>query len=138
MQEIWLKISALPTGAVDSPLSYLFRVADMLMVDRFRSIRQAEKRDRDWTEINVGAEGGASPEPSAERRIAAAQEATRVLSMLDRLGPRVAAVFRRHRIDGVGQKQIAAEFGVSLSTVESDLRTAYRALSTWKERGDEV
>jgi RNA polymerase sigma-70 factor (ECF subfamily) len=138
VQEVWVKISTSRTGPVASPLSYLFRTADLLMIDRFRSARQAEKRDRDWTDANSDADRGASPEPSAERRIEAMQEARRVLTMLDGLGPRVAAVFRRHRIDGVAQKDVASEFGVSLSTVESDLRAAYRALSEWKERRDEA
>jgi RNA polymerase sigma-70 factor (ECF subfamily) len=33
---------------------------------------------------------------------------------------------------------VAAELGVSLSTVESDLRRAYAALSAMKERLDEA
>lgn len=140
VQEIWLRISASRrsaegSGPVAAPLAYLFRTADTLMIDRFRSLRQAEKRERDWTEIHVT---GAGPEPSAERRLAAAQEAGRVLAALDGLGPRVAAIFRRHRVEGVPQKAVAAEFGVSLSTVESDLRTAYRALGELKERLDEA
>jgi RNA polymerase sigma-70 factor (ECF subfamily) len=59
-----------------------------------------------------------------------------VLSLLESLGPRVSAIFRSHRIDGMAQKQIAAAFGISVSTVESDLRIAYRALAQWKERSD--
>jgi RNA polymerase sigma factor (sigma-70 family) len=134
VQEIWLKIAASNPGPVASPLSYLFRTADLLMIDRFRSHRQAGARDRDWTEINAGDPPGVSAEPSAERRVAAAQEAASVLAVLDGLGERVAAIFRRHRIEGVAQKAIAAEMGLSLSTVESDLRIAYRALAEWKER----
>ena len=52
--------------------------------------------------------------------------------------PGPAAIFRRHRVDEVPQRKIAEEFGVSLSTVESDLRRAYRALAELKERMDEV
>lgn len=138
VQEIWIKLSASTVGPVASPLSYLFRTADMLLIDRYRSARQALKRERDWSDSNTGGEGGASDEPSAERLVAARQQAARILDELERLGPRVAAVFRRHRIDGVPQRQIAEEFGVSLSTVESDLRTAYRAVREWKERLDEA
>jgi RNA polymerase sigma-70 factor (ECF subfamily) len=61
-----------------------------------------------------------------------------VLETLDELGPRAAAIFRRHRIDGVPQRQVAKEMGVSLSTVESDLRGAYRALAELKGRLDEA
>jgi RNA polymerase sigma-70 factor (ECF subfamily) len=134
VQEVWLKIAASAPGPVASPLSYLFRTADLLMIDRFRSQRQAGARDRDWTEVHAGDPPGVSAEPSAERRLAAAQEAASVLALLDNLGERVATIFRRHRIDGVAQKTIAADFGVSLSTVESDLRVAYRAIAEWKDR----
>ncbi|HUD27982.1 MAG TPA: RNA polymerase sigma factor [Novosphingobium sp.] len=134
VQEVWLKIAASRPGPVASPLSYLFRTADLLMIDRFRSARQAGLRDRDWTQANAGDPPGVSAEPSAERRIAASQEAASVLALLDGLGPRVAGIFRRHRIEGAPQKTVAAELGVSLSTVEADLRMAYRALQEWKER----
>ena len=136
-QEVWLRISKVPPGPVAAPLAYLFRIADLLLIDRYRSQRQANKRDRDWTEANLG-EGEASDAPSAERLVAARQDAADVIAVLDALGPRASAIFRRHRIDGVAQRRIAEEFGVSLSTVESDLRTAYRALAEWKERRDEA
>lgn len=134
VQEVWLKISASRLGPVASPLSYLFRTADLLMIDRFRSTRQADVRDRDWSDVNAGDPPGVSAEPSAERRMAAAQEAASVLALLDGLGTRTATIFRRHRIEGTAQKVVAAEMGLSLSTVESDLRIAYRALAEWKER----
>jgi len=134
VQEVWLKISASSSGPVAAPLSYLFRTADLLMIDRFRSARQASARDRDWTHAHAGDPPGVSGEPSAERRVAASQEAASVLALLDGLGTRAATIFRRHRIDGTPQKTIAAEMGISLSTVESDLRTAYRAIGEWKER----
>ena len=141
LHEVWLRIQAArrsqTMGPIAAPLPYLMRMADLLMIDRYRSQRQADKRDRDWTEINSDT-GGISAEPSAERRVAAAQEAASVLGLLDRLGPRAATAFRRHRIDGVAQRDVAVELGVSLSTVESDLRIAYRALGEWKERRDEA
>lgn len=134
VQEVWLKIAGRPTGPVAAPLSYLFRTADLLMIDRFRSTRQAGMRDRDWSAVNAGDPPGVSAEPSAERKVLAAQEAASLMTLLDGLGPRTATIFRRHRIDGIAQKTVAAELGVSLSTVEADLRTAYRAISDWKEQ----
>jgi len=134
VQELWLKIVASPPGPVAAPLSYLFRTADLLMIDRFRSSRQSDARDRNWGDLHAGDPPGVSNEPSVERSIAAAQEAARVLAMLDRLGSRTATIFRRHRIDGMAQKIIAEELRISISTVEADLRTAYRALAEWKDK----
>lgn len=133
VQEVWLKIATSRSGPIAAPLAYLYRTADLLMIDRFRSARQSSTRDQAWTDVYAGDPPGVSAEPSVERRIAAAQEAQSVLALLDSLGPRVTTVFRRHRIDGVTQKALATELGVSLSTIEGDLRVAYRALAEWKE-----
>jgi RNA polymerase sigma-70 factor (ECF subfamily) len=46
-------------------------------------------------------------------------------------------IFRRSRIDGIAQRAIAEEFGVSISTVEGDLRAIYRVLAELRERLDE-
>jgi RNA polymerase sigma-70 factor (ECF subfamily) len=138
LQELWIKISASRAGPVASPLSYLFRAADTLMIDRYRSRRQAERRDREWSEASIGAQAGVADSPSVERHLIAREHARLVAEELDGLGPRAAAIFRRHRVDGIPQRQVAQEMGVSLSTVESDLRGAYRALAELKGRLDEA
>ncbi len=127
-QDLWLKLSARTDGPIGSPLAYLYRAADMLMIDRYRARRQAEARDEAW--------GGGRPdqEPAADRTLAARQEVAEVAALLATLGPRKEAVFRRVRIDGVAQRQVAEELGISISTVESDLRIACRALADLKER----
>jgi RNA polymerase sigma-70 factor (ECF subfamily) len=138
LHEVWLKISARDVGPVGAPLSYLFRTADTLMIDRFRAARQAERRERAWSEAHDGAVPGVSDAPSAERHLIARERARIVADALEAVGTRPAAIFRRHRVDGVAQRQVAEEFGVSLSTVESDLRRAYAALAALKEPSDEV
>lgn len=138
LHEIWLKIAARGSGPVASPLSYLFRTADLLMIDRYRAVRQAQQRDRDWSEANAGAALGVSDAPSVERHLIGREQARIVAETLAALGERPAGIFRRHRVDGIPQRQVAEEFGVSLSTVESDLRRAYAALAQLRERFDEV
>lgn len=138
LHEVWLKIRAANTGPIASPVAYLFRTADLLMIDRYRSERQARLRDRDWSEATGATMPGVSDAPSGERVLIARDHARLVAEALDALGPRPAAIFRRHRIDGVQQRQVAEEFGVSLSTVESDLRRAYRAILEVRERIDEA
>lgn len=138
LHELWLKVAAMRSGPVAAPLPYLFSAANTLMIDRYRSRRQAERRDHDWSESEGPTAAGVADDPSGERVLIARETAARAQAALDALGPRAAAAFRRHRIDGVGQREIAAELGVSLSTVEGDLRKAYRALAELKERIDEV
>jgi RNA polymerase sigma factor (sigma-70 family) len=137
LQELWLKLSAAPGGPIAQPLSYLYRAANNLMLDRYRSQQQATRRDHDWTEAATTLPG-TSDEPSSERRLIAREQLRLAQAALAALGERPAAIFRRHRIDGVGQRDIAAEFGVSLSTVEADLRRAYRAMVDLRSSFDEA
>lgn len=136
MQELWIKVSSAPSGPIAQPLSYLYRAANNLMLDRYRSQAQATKRDQDWTEAATSIPGQ-SDDPSTERRLIAREQLRLAQAALDDLGERPAAIFRRHRIDGIGQRDIAAEFAVSISTVESDLRRAYRAMIELRSRLDE-
>lgn len=138
LQDLWLKLTSAPTGPVSNPSAYLFRAANYLMIDRYRSEKQARLREQHWVETTSGAQLGVSDQPSAERGLLARDEVAHITRALQNLGPRPAAIFRRHRIDGIGQRQIAEEFSVSLSTVESDLRQAYRALLEIKGQWDEA
>jgi RNA polymerase sigma factor (sigma-70 family) len=130
LQDLWLKITKTLSGPVSNPAAYLFRAADTLMIDRFRAQVNAERRESDW----AGSRGEEQADLPADRTIAARQETAQVNAVLAALGSRRETVFRRARIDGVSQPRIAAELGVSLSTVESDLRVAAKALAELMER----
>lgn len=138
LQEVWIKVSSAKPGPIASPKAYLFSTANRLMIDHYRSAKQTAQRERNWTEASGGTVTDQSDAPSAERIVLGQEYARLAQRTLDELGPRPAAIFRRHRVDEVPQRKIAEEFGVSLSTVESDLRRAYRALTELKERMDEV
>jgi len=137
LQELWLKISAARAGPVAQPLSYLFRSANNLMLDRYRSVRQETKRAQDWSDATGSTTAGQSDEPSGERMLISREALRQAEAVLASLGTRVESIFRRHRIDGIGQREIATEMGVSLSTVESDLRKAYKALIELRRTLDE-
>ena len=119
-------------------LAYMMRAADRLMIDRYRSHRQASQRDKAWAEAQPGLAENIAPAPGPEREIAARQQVALVQQALGEVGARAAAIFRRHRIDGLTQREIAAELGVSLSTVESDLRRAYAKIVDVREAIDEA
>ncbi|MDY0957551.1 RNA polymerase sigma factor [Sphingomonas sp. CFBP8993] len=129
VQDLWVKLAGRMDGPIANPLAYLYRAADMLMVDRYRSRRQAERREQDWVEE----QGGPEP-PAAERALVARQTAERIATTLAALGERPATIFRRVRIEGVPQKRIAEEWGISISTVESDLRLAAQAIAALKDQ----
>jgi RNA polymerase sigma-70 factor (ECF subfamily) len=131
LHDLWLKLSGRQDGPIANPLSYLYRAAERLMIDRYRARRQSDQRERDWHEL---AGGGGSAAGSGEETLAARQEVERVAAALSALGSRCETVFRRVRLDGVPQRQVAADLGISLSTVESDLRIAARAILAVKEQ----
>ncbi|MBB3035437.1 RNA polymerase sigma factor [Alteriqipengyuania lutimaris] len=137
LHEVWLRITQVQAGPIAAPLAYLYRAANAAMIDRYRSARQAELRDAAWSEGHGGAMLGVSDSPSAERVVAGRQFARRVEEALAELPERANRIFRRSRIDGAAQRVIAEEFGVSISTVESDLRQVYRVLVELRERLDE-
>ena len=137
LQEVWLKIARRPAGPVGAPMAYLYRAANMAMIDRYRSARQSAVREKEWTEASSGPVPGISDSPSAERVIAGRQFARKVEDALAEFPDRAVKIFRRSRIDGIAQRAIAEEFGVSISTVEGDLRAIYRVLAELRERLDE-
>jgi len=136
-QELWLRLRVARPGPLAQPLAYLYRAANNLMLDRYRSERQAAIRERDWTDVTGATEVGRSDAPSGDRLLAARQELDRARAALAALGPRVEQIFRRHRLDGVPQRILAEELGISLSTVESDLRRAAAAMIDLKRTLDQ-
>jgi RNA polymerase sigma factor (sigma-70 family) len=136
VQDVWLRASAQASGPIGNPRAYLFRIAQNLMVDRHRAEIQRRQRENSWSASTGGAEKGVSEEPLADHRMAAREQLYRVQSVLDDLGEPTPSIFRRFRIDNVPQKEIAAEFGVSLATVEKHLQKAYRAMAALKKELD--
>lgn len=132
LQELWQRVAGSSGQPIADPVSYLFRAAENLMRDLRRSTMSRERRQFDWHETRSSAD----EEPLGERVLIARERLREVDQALEALGPRVALVFRRYRIDGVGQGAIASELGISLSSVEKDLQKAYRALAGIKARYD--
>jgi RNA polymerase sigma factor (sigma-70 family) len=136
LQDLWLRMEDMESTSIDSPLPYLYRAANNLMHDRYRTSQRARKRDNEWSEVTHGT-GGASDIPLPDRALAARQQLAAVEARIGKEGARVFRIFRRFRIDGIGQRQIAEEMGISLSAVEKDLQKAYRALAAWRDSEDE-
>lgn len=76
------------------------------------------------------------PSPSTETSLISREQLALVETAIAATGERPAAIFRRFRVDGIGQRDIATEMGVSLSTVEADLRKVYAALAAARRQFD--
>lgn len=136
LQDMWMKLEAKDLGPVSDPVPYLYRMANNLMLDRYRSAIRRERREQDWAEGAGGVMADPTDDVPVDERIILAQRLDEARAVLRDLGPRVELIFRRFRIEGVGQKVIAEELGVSLTTVEKDLQKAYRAMLTLKQKLD--
>ena len=136
LQDMWMKLEARDVGPVADPLPYLYRAANNLMLDRYRSSTRRGKREQDWAESAGGVMADPGEDMAVDERLILAEIVENAQEVLRDLGPRVELVFRRFRIEGVGQRGIAEELGVSLTTVEKDLQKAYRALTVLKHRLD--
>jgi RNA polymerase sigma-70 factor (ECF subfamily) len=137
LQDLWLRCCRTDAVGVSNPRSYLFRMGHNLVLNLAREAARARLRDAEWGYVN-NRDKDAVEMPSAERVLLAHEQLALVDETLVELGDRTANIFRRYRIDGVDQRRIAEEFGVSLSTVEKDLRKAYDALLALGGRHDEV
>jgi RNA polymerase sigma factor (sigma-70 family) len=127
LQELFLKIGKLTPGPIADPLAYLYRIADNLLLDLRRSQTRRNVREQAWMAARHGS-SELDDQPSAEDRLIAQERLRLVQLALSRLPERTVIVLRRFRLDGVGQKRIAAELGISVSAVEKHLQRAYRAL----------
>lgn len=134
LHDVWQRIANASEGPIAEPLSYLFRATENAMRDRHRAAHARASRETNWAESGHAPE----PPPGGERVLIARERLAQVNAALAALppAPRVETIFRRFRLDGLGQAEIARDLGVSLSTVEKDLQKAYRALADIQERFD--
>lgn len=135
LQDLWLRLSGLDTGPIADPRGYLFRAANNVMHDRYRSAQRSRQRDADWLEVHGGT-NEASDAPLPDRQLMARAALDSAEAVLRAEGDRVLQIFRLFRIEGLGQRRIAQDLGLSLSAVEKDLQKAYRALMHWREKHD--
>jgi RNA polymerase sigma factor (sigma-70 family) len=132
LHDLWQRLESTPQQPIADPVAYLFRAAENVMRDRRRSTISRERRQQDWHDASVGEH----EEALGERVLIARQRLREAEDVLAAQGPRVSEVFRRYRLDGVGQATIARDMGVSLSSIEKDLQKAYRALAQLKKKID--
>jgi RNA polymerase sigma-70 factor (ECF subfamily) len=134
LQDLFIRFEGRSFGPIVYSRAYLYRAVDNLLLDRRRSARRRAEREVAW----VGTQNEGSMEiddrPSAERSLLARERLSVASQTLAALPDRTATIFRKFRLEGIGQKQIAAELGISLSAVEKHLQKAYCVL-TKADRG---
>jgi len=119
--DTFLRILSSRTGAlqeVREPRAFLTTIAHGLVVDFYRR----RELERAWLESLAHLPEATAPSPEQQQLILEAL--MEVDRLLDGLSPKVRAAWLLSRLDGLGQAEIAAELGVSVSRVRQYLATA--------------
>ena len=131
LQELYLKLATRPpTGAIENPIAYLLRLGGNLMLDRMKAQRRTAAREQAWRDVRVADVGGVdvSEEPRADEVLAAKQRLQSLVRALEDLPPKTRTIFRMHKLEGMGQSEVAEAVGLSRSAVEKHISTAIKAL----------
>jgi RNA polymerase sigma-70 factor (ECF subfamily) len=132
LHELWIKTTTQTVGPVTNGRAYLFRMANNLVLDQVRLRHRAMARDHNWLATEGYADGAAEerPDPSlpADEVLARQQESALLLQAIAALPPGAQRALRLHRLEGLGQTEVAQVMGISRSGVEKHLAVAMKHL----------
>lgn len=128
VQDLYLKLESTHTGPVTEPRAYLFRMANNLFLDRRRAMVASARRDHAWSTDATDTFSDIDARPAADEQLIAQERLGSVVAALGQLPEITVQIFRRFRLEGEKQKDIARDLGVSLATVEKHLQRAYRVV----------
>lgn len=120
IQEAYSRIWSANFDAIKNPRAYLFATLRNLLLEQARHAQIVPmERMGEIDELRISSE-----EPGPERRIAARQELKQLLSVVGRLPAQCRRVFELRKIQGLAQREVASEMGISERTVEKHLAKA--------------
>lgn len=128
INELWIKVTSGHSGPIANPKSYLFRMANNLVLDRLRETRRRERREAQWTaerhdRYSAGVEV-ADASPNAEQSLLEQEDARRLADAISQLPAGAQRVLRMHKLDGLSHGEVARQLGISKSAVEKHMAVA--------------
>ncbi|MDF0699242.1 sigma-70 family RNA polymerase sigma factor [Rhizobium sp. MC63] len=115
-----IKAYGVKTDEIRCPIGYAFRMVYNLALDESRRRRQQVNNYRSIDQVQEMT----APIPTVLDQLVAAETLRDVLASLEALPKRTNDAFIRHRLNGVPQKDIAAELGVSRTLVNFMIKAA--------------
>ncbi|RFB83244.1 RNA polymerase subunit sigma [Rhizobium leguminosarum bv. trifolii] len=115
-----IKAYGVKTDGIRCPIGYAFRMVYNLALDENRRRRQQINNYRSIDQVQEIT----APIPTVLDQLVAAETLRDVLASLEALPKRTNDAFIRHRLNGVPQKDIAAELGVSRTLVNFMIKAA--------------
>ena len=132
LQDVWIRASGQPPASIEHWRAFLFRTTHNLIIDRVRSRRRREARERHWIESVhgplFGGEEVADPTEAADRVIEANEEVRRLAAAIETLPDGARRAFELHKLDGLSHAEVAARLGISRSGVEKHMAVAMKHL----------
>jgi RNA polymerase sigma factor (sigma-70 family) len=120
LHDTWLRLQRLDNQApVLNPRGFLLRMAVNTALNHLRSQSSAVPRGEIDALLEV-----ADPAPGPEQAAVAQSELALMLKLIQRMPPRRRDVLLLVRWEGMAQKDVARRLGVSLRTVELELKRA--------------
>lgn len=129
LQDTWLRVNSKPDGddPIHSPAGYLLRIAVNIAVDN----RRRQSRFLPLDEI-AELMDAADPAPGPERVVNDRFRVEALSKLIDLLPGRQRQVVILVHLEGLEQKEVAKRLGLSLRTIESDLKKAHDYLMARK------
>lgn len=118
-QEAWIKLARNGATALSAPLPYLIRIARTLTLDHTRNNKRRLKTGDVAALLDV-----ADTAPDAYRQVEGMDQLRWLQCILGELPERQRLILTAARIEERRHSDIAEEFGVSIRTVELELRKA--------------
>lgn len=121
MQDTWLRLSrAESIGIVQSPRSYLFRIALNVAIDRHRFEQRRPVSTVDLENLLEVPDDA----PTPEQTVLARSDLEAFKAIVDELPARRRAIFLAARFGGASRQEIADRMGVSVRLVAKELQLA--------------
>ena len=128
LSELWIKVRSSHPGPVSNPKSYLFKIANNLVLDRFREARRRERRESAWTAEQHASHSSTTevpdPDSGAEHHLIEQDEVEQLAKAIAELPAGAQRVLRLHKLDGLSHGEVADRLGISKSAVEKHMAVA--------------
>lgn len=128
LHDTWLRLKGKDDpGPIQNPGAYLVRMAVNIAVD----VQRRQSRMLSGDEVDLLLEEMVDPAPGPEQSAGARGELNALLGLLDRMPERRRAVALLVHSEGVTQREAAEQLGVSLRTVEYELKRVHEQLNAY-------
>lgn len=132
VQDVWLKIETRQISRVHNPRSYLFQMANNIIIDHQREFARRRIRDQLWRNMETGyaPPGNDIGDTSLdiEACLIEGQEAEQLHDAIGTLPQGARTVLYLHKIEGLSHAEVARRLNISRSGVEKHMAVAMRHL----------